>query len=337
MGIQLTDIVKGEEITLENLFDKIIAIDAFNWIHQFLSIIRQVDGEPLKDSKGNVTSHLSGLFYRTIKIMEADIKPVYVFDGKPPEFKKQESEKRRDIRAEAMREWKEALKREDYEAARKFAQRTSEITSDIIEGSKQLLSAMGIPVVQAPSEGEALCSLMAKKDDVHATATQDYDSLLFGCPRLVRNLSITGKRKRGDSYVTVNPEIILLENILKSLEISQDQLIIVGILIGTDYNPGGVSGFGPKRALELVKEKKTLKSVLKAVVWDFDAAPEDIFEFFKHPQITDYKINFTELDEDKIKAILCDEHDFSEERIDNAIKRLIEKKKSEQKSLSRWF
>lgn len=337
MGIQLTDIVKGEEITLENLFDKAIAIDSFNWIHQFLSTIRQKDGEPLKDFKGNITSHLSGLFYRTIKIMEADVKPVYVFDGKPPEFKKQESERRRDIRAEAMREWKEALKREDYEAARKFAQRTSAIDENIINECKKLLSAMGVPAIQAPSEGEAMCSVMAGNNDVYAAATQDYDSLLFGCPKLVRNLSISGKKKRGDSYITVSPEIIMLENVIKALEITHEQLILIGILIGTDYNPGGVAGFGPKRALELVREKKTLDAVLKEVVWDFDVAPEDIHDFFLHPQAGSYEIKFTDLDEDKIKELLCDEHDFSEERIDNAIKRLIEKKKSEQKSLSRWF
>jgi len=336
MGIQLTDLVESQEITVENLFDKKIAIDAFNWIYQFLSIIRQKDGEPLKDFKGRTTSHLSGLFYRTIKLMEAEIKPVYVFDGEPPEFKQQTNKQRRDVRAEARREWKEALKEEDYEKARKFAQRTATVDEDMIKDSKALLGAMGLPVVQAPSEGEALCSLMTRRGAVHATATQDYDSLLFGCPRLIRNLSITGKKKRGDSYITVNPEMIILKDNLEKLQINQNQLIILGILVGTDYNPGGVTGFGPKKALELVKKKKTLNAVLKGIVWDFDADPEAIYEFFKKPVEARYEIEFREFDEEEIKKILCDEHDFSEERIDNAINKL-KTAKSEQKSLSRWF
>jgi flap endonuclease-1 len=336
MGIQLTELVKGREITLDDIFDREIAIDAFNWIYQFLSIIRQKDGEPLKDSKGRITSHLSGLFYRTIKLMEAGIKPVYVFDGKQPEFKKETSEKRRDIRLEAMREWKEALERRDYEAARKFAQRSATIDEEIIRDSKTLLEAMGLPVIQAPSEGEALCSVMAKKGDVYAVATQDYDSLLFACPRIIRNLSITGKRKKGDSYITINPELIVLKDTLNELKINQNQLIILGILVGTDYNPGGVAGFGPKKSLDLVRRKKTLKAVLNEVVWDFPASAEDIHEFFKKPLISDYKIEFMDFDEDAIKKILCDEHDFSEERISNAISRL-KTAKVEQRSLSKWF
>jgi len=336
MGIQLTELIKGRDITLDDIFDKKIAIDAFNWLYQFLSIIRQKDGEPLRDSEGRVTSHLSGIFYRTIKLIEAGVKPIYVFDGEPPEFKKETSEKRRDIRLEAMREWKEALERKDYEAARKFAQRSATVDEEMIRDSKVLLEAMGLPVIQALSEGEALCSVMAKKGDAHSIATQDYDSLLFGCPRIIRNLSITGKRKRGDSYITINPELISLKDVLEELNINQNQLIILGILIGTDYNLGGVAGFGPKKALDLVRRKKTLKSVLKEIVWDFPASAEDIYEFFKKPLISAYRIKFREFDEEKIKKLLCDEHDFSEERISNAINKL-KTAKGEQRSLSKWF
>ncbi len=336
MGIQLTALIEGKDITIEEMFDKRIAVDAFNWIYQFLSTIRQPDGEPLKDSKGNVTSHISGLFYRTIKLMEAGIKPVYVFDGPMPEFKSATAQQRRDVRAEAMREWKEALERKDFEAARKYAKRSSTITKEIIEDSKSLLTVMGVPAIQAPSEGEALCSIMAKNNDVYAAATQDYDSLMFGCPRLIRNLSISGKRKRGSDYITINPNIILLEDVLQSLDISQNQLILIGILIGTDYNPGGVAGYGPKKALELVKEKKTLKNVMDEVPWEFDASVEDIYDFFRKPLEADYEIRFKDLDEEAVKKILCDEHDFSEERIGNSIKKLNEAKK-DQKSLSRWF
>ncbi len=337
MGVQLTSLVEGNEIALEDLLGKKIAIDSFNWLYQFLSIIRQADGTPLMDSKGRTTSHLSGLYYRTIKLLEAGIKPIYVFDGDPPEFKKKTTEQRRNVRAEAMKEWKAALERKDYATAKKHAQRAVTLTDEMIDQSKELLEALGVPAVQAPSEGEATCSAMAKQGDAYAVATQDYDSLLFGAPYLVRNLSITGKKKRGSEYITVKPEMLVLKDILEKLGINRNQLIVIGILIGTDYNPGGVTGFGPKRALELVKEKQSLREVLKEISWESEVPAEDIFNFFKNPQEIDYTIKFGEIDEEKIKKIMCDEHDFSEERIESGLKKLIEAKSKEQKSLSKWF
>lgn len=336
MGVQITELVAGREITLEELFDKRLAIDAFNWIYQFLSIIRQKDGQPLMDSKGRVTSHMSGLFYRTMRLLETGIKPIYVFDGEPPAFKKETAQQRHDIRAEATKEWKEALAREDFAEAKKHAMRSTTITEEIIDGSKELLNAMGVPVVQALSEGEALCAVMCKRNDTYAVATQDYDSLLFGAPRLVRNLSITGKRRHGKEYVEVKPEMILLGEILEKFGINQQQLIVLGILVGTDYNPGGVKGYGPKRALELVKEK-TPQEVMKEVAWDFDVAAEEIFEFFTKPAAAEYSIGFREPNAGEIKKILCDKHDFSAERIDSALAKFLQQKQAGQKSLGKWM
>ncbi len=268
-------------------------------------------------------------------MLEAGIKPVYVFDGEPPAFKKATVEERRSVREEAAKEWKAALEKKDYETARKAAQRATTITEEIIQGSKELLDAMGIPAVQAESEGEALCAVMVKEGDAFAVATQDYDSLLFGATRLVRNLSITGKRKRGDSYIEVKPEMIELKDMLGRLGLTRDQLIILGIVIGTDFDPGGIPGYGPKKALELVREKKTLHAVLGDFAWDFPAQPEEIFDFFRNPKKTEYKIMQRPIDEDRVKAILCDEHDFSEERVQNALKK-VQAGKS-QSSLGRWI
>lgn len=337
MGVQLKELVEGSEITFDDLLGRKIAIDAFNWLYQFLSIIRQADGTPLMDSKGRTTSHLSGLYYRTTKLLEAGVKPIYVFDGEPPAFKRQTTEQRRDVRAEAMKEWKEALERKDFASARKHAQRAVQLTDEMIEQSKELLSALGVPAVQAPSEGEALCSLMAKKGDAYAVATQDYDSLLFGAPKLIRNLSITGKKRRGSEYITVKPEMILLKDVLDSLDLNRKQLIVLGMLIGTDYNPGGIAGFGPKRALEIVKEKKTLDAVMKEVSWESDVLPTEIYSFFLNLPDANYSVRFHDIDEERIKGIMCDEHDFSEERIESALKKLKEAKSKEQKSLSKWF
>lgn len=336
MGVSLSQLVKGREIGFEDLYDKRIAIDAFNWIYQFLSIIRQPDGTPLQDSSGRITSHLSGLYYRTLKLLESNIKPVYVFDGTPPEIKRRVTEARHSVRAEAAREWKEALEQKDYEKARKAAQRSAVVTDEIIESSKKLLSAMGVPCIQAPSEGEALCSILAKKGDVFAVSSQDYDVLLFGSPRLVKNLSISGKKKRAAAVVQVNPEMITLSDALDALGITQDQLIILGILIGTDYNPGGVAGYGPKKALEIVKRKKTLDAIFSDLIWDFPVTPAEIFDFFKNPADGNYDLSPREPDETEIMAFMCDEHEFSEERISSALKKLKESKK-DQSSLSRWI
>lgn len=337
MGVGISDIVESREITMSDLSGNIIAVDALNWIYQFLTIIRQPDGQPLMDSSGRVTSHLSGLFYRTLKVLEADIKPVYVFDGKPSSLKAAENSRRHDARAEALAEWKEALRKEDYESARKYAQRSASVDEQTIKDSKELLDAMGIPVIQAPSEGEALCSLMTRKGAVYAAATQDYDALLFKCPRIVRNLSITGKRKRGNDYITVNPELLVLEDVLKSLEINHNQLILLGMLVGTDFNSGGIPGFGPRKALQRVKEKKTLRNVFAGLPWSFDVSIEEVYEFFRKPQEIDYDISFSSLDEERVKDILCDKHEFSVERIDNALGKYNESKKAQQNSLKKWF
>ena len=337
MGVQLTKLVHGREIELEELAGKRIAIDALNWIYQFISTIRQPDGEPLKDSAGNITSHLSGLFYRTMKLLETGIKPIYVFDGKPPQWKGKTQEQRRDVRLEAMREWKKALEEGDMESARKYAQRSTTVTGEILQESRELLAALGVAVVQAPNEGEALCSVIVQRRDASAVATQDYDSLLFGAPQLVRNLSITGKRKRGSSYVVVHPELITLKHVLEQLSITREQLIILSMLVGTDYNPGGIAGYGPKKSLELVKKKKSLEKVLEEVSWTFETPAEDIFGFFLHPEDADYSIAFSAVDEAAVKKLLVGTHDFSEERVDSALSKVQAVKGKDQKSLDSWF
>ncbi len=343
MGVQLKDIIEKREIEIEELSGKKIAIDAFNTLYQFLSIIRDREtGEPLKDSKGRITSHLSGLFYRTINLMEKGVKPVYVFDGEPPKFKEKTIEKRKEFKQEMMKRYEKALEEGDIEEIRISAQATSVLTEEIVEYSKKLLDAMGVPWVQAPSEGEAQASYMCQKGLVYAAGSQDYDSLLFGSPRLVRNLSITGRRKlpRRNEYIEVKPEIIELDKLLSDLGITREQLIIVGMLIGTDFNPG-IKGYGPKKALELVKKCGTLECVLKKVDWDgqFEGEPieaEDIMDFFLNPPVKDVEIKFGKPDRERIMKILVDEFEFSEERVKKYIG-LLEKSKERQSSLSSWF
>ncbi|MCD6084209.1 MAG: flap endonuclease-1 [Desulfurococcales archaeon] len=349
MGVNIRELIPQEAVRvvsdLRELRGRIIAIDAYNALYQFLTAIRQPDGTPLMDSKGRVTSHLSGLFYRTINFVEAGVKPVYVFDGKPPELKARELSERTAVREEARRKYEEAVAAGDIEAARRYAQMASRLTTEMVEDAKKLLSAMGVPWVQAPSEGEAQAAYMALRGDVWATASQDYDSLLFGAPRLVRNMTISGRRKlpRKNIYVEIKPEVIELEKVLKLLGISREQLIDIAILLGTDYNPEGVKGVGPKTALKLIRTHGNIEKALKALpTARFPVPPGEIKKLFLKPGVTDsYKLEWSEPEGSEVVGILVKEHDFSVERVKSALERLRkayrEHIKGGVRGLDAWF
>jgi len=336
MGVQIFDILPKKELEVENLTEKTIAVDAFLWLHQFLSIIRQPDGTPLKDSQGRITSHISGIFYRTAKLIENGIKLVYVFDGPTIGFKKATVEERQALKDQAEVRWQGALSIGDEKEARKAAQMTSRLTGEMIDQSKTLLNYMGIPIVQAPSEGEAQCAYLCQKGLVYGVSSQDSDSLLFNSPRLIRNLSITGKRKlpRQDTYIEIKPELIELEKVLKELGVTREQLIMIGLLVGTDYNPG-IKGYGPKKALELVKKEKTFDKVLKSVEWNFETPAKEIYDFYLNPPVEkNVKIESMQPQPDKILELMVDGFEFSQERVEKVIKTLST---SKQKSLGSWL
>ncbi len=337
MGVKISEIVGRNTIKMEDLAGKIIAIDAYNTLYQFLSSIRQPDGTPLMDTAGRVTSHLSGLFYRTTKFMEAGIMPVFVFDGTPPAFKHDTLEKRKTIKEEAAKRFGEAMGRGDIEGARKASQASSRLTGEMAGEAKRLLGLLGVPVVQAPSEAEAQAAHIVKNGGAWAAASQDYDSLLFGAPKLVRNLTVTGRKKLPgkETYVEIKPEIISLNGALDKLGITQEQLITIGILIGTDFN-AGINGIGPKKALQLVKSKGTNEIFLENDFGSDD--PAAVLDFFKNPPVTDdYGIKWEKPDEEKIKKIMVDDHSFSEERVAKVLETLGKKSPYGQKNLGSWF
>ncbi len=349
MGVNIREIIPDEAKTviedLRSLRGKVVVIDGYNALYQFLTAIRQPDGTPLMDSQGRITSHLSGLFYRTINIMENGIKPVYVFDGKPPELKAKEIERRRKVKEDAAAKYAEALKKGDLEAARRYAMMAAKLTDEMVQDAKKLLEAMGIPWIQAPAEGEAQAAYIVMKGDAWASASQDYDSLLFGSPRLLRNLTITGKRKlpRKNVYIEIKPELIELQKLLERLRITREQLIDIGILIGTDYNPDGVKGVGAKKALSLIKTYGSLEKLPDALLggWKKEELLK-IREYFLNPPVEkNYKIEWREPSREKIYAILVEEHDFNPERVKNAYERLLkayrENIKSRQMGLEAWF
>ncbi len=338
-----------EEITLDRLSNKVVAVDAYNTIYQFLSIIRGPDGMPLRDQNGMTTSHLSGLFYRTINLMEHRITPIFVFDGMPPALKQRTLAARAQRRETAMREWSEALKKGMMEEARQHAMASTRINKEIVGSSKELLDLMGIAHIQAPSEGEAEAARLAADGMVYASASQDYDLFLFGSPLSVRNLTITGRRKlpRKNVFVDIHPELVELKRLLASLGITQRQLVWLGMLVGTDFNEG-VPGVGAKTALKIVREKRSLQEVVSSVESKYNAAfeadPEEVEALFLNPEIREVErgefntmLKEAKPDKEALLGFMCNEHGFSRERIGRFADMLAAMRSSAgQKNMGSW-
>jgi len=343
LGVNLRGLVPIENVKLEDLSGKTIAIDAYNALYQFLAIIRQPDGTPLKDTSGKVTSHLSGLFYRTSNLIETGIKPVYVFDGAPPVLKRAEIARRRQVKVEAAVHYEKAVARGDMVKARMLAQATTSMKDYMEDDATRLLSLMGLPCVQAPSEGEAQAAYLTKRGDADYCASQDYDSLLFGATKLLRNVTISGRRKLPSKnvYVDVVPELVELAKVLRECDITHEQLIDVGILIGTDFNPDGIKGLGPKTALKLIKEHGTLENALSHIKnAELPHPPESIREIFLHPNVHDhYALEWKEPDVEGVVSFLVREKDFSEERVRKALERMTQgaTKQKGKTTLEKWF
>ena len=336
MGVNISEIISRKEIELSDLKGKIIAIDAFNTLYQFLTTIRQIDGTPLMDKKGNTTSHLSGLFYRNINLLLEGIKPIYVFDGKPPELKAEESKRREELKKTAEQKYEQAKSKGDTEEMRKYSAQTVKMTDEIVQESKELLKAMGIPVIQATDEGEAEAAYLVRQKKAWASASQDYDSLLYGAPVLIRNLTLSRRRRTNAGiYVPVNIEIIEFQDLLNHLQIEKDQLICLGILVGTDFNPGGVKGIGQKTALEITRKYKypikIFEHIEKSEKYVLDFNWQEVFKQFHEyapSKDSEKEIKFSRPDEEKIRKILLS-YDFSENRIESGLNRL---KQAEEKA-----
>jgi len=328
MGTKINSLFKTKTISFDDLKNKTLIVDSYNQLYMFLSSIRQADGGLLKDSNGNVTSHLAGLFNRFTKLMKKGIKFVFVFDGKPPELKKKERMRRAEIKKSAELKYREAASRKDIAEMKKYAQMTTRLTKEMVQEAKELIQALGMPIVQAESEGEAQASKIVHKGEGYAIMSQDADAFLFGAPLVVKNLSITGRRKKAGSYAysEVLPELISLKENLEELEIDIDQLIVLAMLTGTDYNIGGIKGIGPKNALKLVKKHgKNFDELFNEAKWTefFDYPWKEVFELFKNcPIREDYELKFGKINKEKVVEILVEKHEFSKERVEKTLKDL---------------
>ena len=326
MGIQLSSLLETRKIKVEELSGQRIAIDGYNVLYQFLTSIRQADGSLLTDSEGRVTSHLSGILFRFSKLVENGIRICVVFDGKPPKLKMNLLEERRQRKIKAQIEWEAAIEAGDRETARTKAQQTTRLESHMIDDSKKLLDLLGVPWVEAPSEGEAQVASLLEQGMVDYGASQDFDTVLFGASKFIRNLTLSGRRKlpKQQKWVEVSPEIVDLEASFQKLEINREQLIDVAILMGTDFNPG-IDGIGPKRGLKLIQEFGKAEGALVKLGKEIDNLDE-IRTLFLDPPSVDFTPEWRTPNVESTIKYLCNDYSFNKGRVEKALEKYVESK-----------
>ena len=336
-------ITKKSEISLESLNKKIVAIDTYNVLYQFLSSIRGGYGDLLSDAEGRVTSHLGGLFFRTLNFAKAGMRPLFVFDGKPIELKKSELERRKEGKRLAEARLKDAKERGDIVEIRKYAKQTTKLGSWEIESSKELLKTLGFPYLTAPNDAEAYAADLTGKNLVDGVGTQDYDCLLFGAPIMIKNLTLTGKRRYANTSrtVTIHIERIHLDTVLEELQLNRRELVDLSILLGTDFNPDGFKGIGPKTAMKLIKKYNTIEEIEKQeskVTLDFDV--DEVRNIFLKPRdVETPKLVWEEIDRDKTLELMVEQMNFNRDRITSALDAAIREinKNKKQKALDTFF
>ncbi|CCG85153.1 Flap endonuclease 1 [Taphrina deformans PYCC 5710] len=318
-------------LEIKSFFGRKVAIDASMSLYQFLIAVRQQDGQQLQNETGETTSHLMGMFYRTLRIVDNGIKPLYVFDGAPPKLKSGELAKRIARNAQASADAAEAKETGTAEDVDKFSRRTVRVTKQHNEEAKLLLKLMGIPYVEAPCEAEACCAQLAKEGKVYAAASEDMDTLCFNAPVLLRHLTFSEARKEPISEIQ-------LSKALDGLGMNMDQFIDMCILLGCDYcDP--IRGIGPKKAHDLILEHKNIETILENLKGSKYEVPaewpyKDARELFRnpdvHPWIKDLNLEWVDPDIEGLIAFLCTDKGFAEDRVRSGATRLQKATKQKQ-------
>lgn len=319
------------ENSINAYFGRKVAIDASMSIYQFLIAVRS-EGNVLTNQAGETTSHLMGIFYRTIRMMENGIKPLYVFDGKPPDMKSGELGKRAEKRATAETAIEAAKENGDVAALDKFNRRTVKVTKQHNADCQRLLKLMGVPFIQAPSEAEAQCAALAKYGVVWAAGSEDMDTLTFATPILLRHLTFSEARKMPIAEIDHSA-------ILEGLGLTQEQFVDLCILLGCDYCDS-IRGIGPTRALALIKQHGSIEAVIESLDKEKYKIPEDwpfqrARELFHSPDVlpADHPevkaLKWEQPDEEGIIQYMVAESGFNEARIRAGIEKL---KKTKQQS-----
>ncbi|KAK4653730.1 Elongation of fatty acids protein 2 [Podospora pseudocomata] len=351
MGIKnLFQIIKDEapdavkEGEIKNQFGRKVAIDASMSIYSFLIAVRS-DGQQLMNEDGETTSHLMGMFYRTLRMVDNGIKPLYVFDGAPPKLKSGELAKRFQRKQEAHEGLEEAKETGTTEEVEKFSRRTVRVTREHNAECQKLLKLMGIPYIIAPTEAEAQCAVLARAGKVYAAASEDMDTLCFDSPILLRHLTFSEQRKEPIQEIHV-------AKVLEGLGMERKQacyFVDLCILLGCDYlDP--IPKVGPSTALKLIREHKTLEGVVKFMKEDpkskyvipEDWPFEDARDLFFNPDVRqaddplcDFK--WEKPDIEGLVQFLVKEKGFSEDRVRGAAARLEKNMKSSQQSRIEGF
>jgi flap endonuclease-1 len=340
LGVMLTPIVKREQTSLKALKGRSFAVDASIEIHQFLALVRKRDGTLFTDTHGRVTSHLIGLLTRTSRLIsDFDMKPVFVFDGKPNPLKTKTVEVRREARKKAEVEYSEAVSKKDYAKAWSKAVMTGRVTGSVLDDSKRLLTLMGIPWLEALEDAEAQASYMAAKGDVWAVGSKDYDCLLYGAPVLARYLTLTGRewlpaQRRSRLLI---PELIKLSENLALLDITREQLVDLAILVGTDFNQG-VKGIGPKKALQLVHNYGSIEQMPEEIKSKLTEDPNGARQVFLKPRVLEkYLLKRSPPDRDGLIKFLSEERGFNKERVERLTERLTIRREKTDGGLETWL
>ncbi|KAJ3277101.1 Elongation of fatty acids protein 2 [Terramyces sp. JEL0728] len=327
---------------IKNYFGRKVAIDASMSIYQFLIAVRSTDGNQLTNESGDTTSHLMGILYRTVRMVENGIKPCYVFDGKPPAMKSEEvtiinpagkawnKEGRSNQRnGKSPRNWRS---REYRQVQQKNCQGHQRGIDDLMkhnEECQKLLDLMGIPWINAPCEAEAQCAALARAGKVYGVGSEDMDTLTFGAPVLLRHLTFSEAKKMPISEIH-------FQKILEGLEFTHEEFIDLCILLGCDYCDS-IRGIGPHRAVQLMKEHRSIEKILKTLDPKKYPIPEswpyqEARKLFKEPDVTDpstVELKWKAPDEEEIVKYLVNEKQFNEERVRKTVQRM---KKSQSQS-----
>lgn len=333
------DAVKLGEI--KHHFGRKVAIDASMSIYSFLIAVRS-EGQVLTNESGDVTSHLMGMFYRTIRMADNGIKPLYVFDGAPPKLKSGELAKRVQRKAEAHEQHEEARETGTKEEEERFSRRTVRVTKEHNAECKRLLSLMGIPYIDAPTEAEAQCAVLARAGKVYAAASEDMDTLTFNTPVLLRHLTFSEQRKEPIQEIN-------LEKVLEGLEMDREQFVDLCILLGCDYvDP--VPKVGPSTAYNLIKEHGSLEKVVEYMENDpkkkytipEDWPYKDARALFLEPDVRsadapECNFEWKEADIQGLVDFLVAEKGFNEDRVKSGAARLSKCLKAQQQQRLEGF
>ena len=318
LGCNLRDLATAHPLELNEMSGQRIAVDVFLNAYQFITSLVGQDGKPLSFD-GRPVAHLMGFLDRATWMLENGIEPVFIFDGRPHDLKMETLAGRKERKVEAVEKWEAAVETGDMALAKKLGPQTAEYTRDMVAETKRLFDCLGLVWIEAPMEAEGAGAVRCANGEVAAVASQDWDTLLYGSPVMIRNLTSHGRKKFGR---LLTAEKVVLQELLDTHDITREQLVDLAIMIGTDFHPG-IKGIGPKTGLKLIREHGTLEEICAVKNHEVPDNLEDIRQLFLNHPISDEAIPAAGMcDEEALREMLVVGHNFSERRMKRALDRM---------------